>query len=283
MLVPDNALGRVHSVFEHACNIALHDGQWLSLLDNTWASAPLAVRLDVAGGLRSLFHPGEPFSIKAGVWRTSRCRGDIAGLPVCAPVPAMAALPIPLIEANLDRVDAELAAWHALHPGDRPAADLRALVGALGGAIAQRNTRALDVVAHNLVGNGRGLTPSGDDILAGCLAALWRLSSLDRSVRPLLSAFCTTLTCLLHRTTEVSRHYLGLATRNLFVQPLDELRQCCLGQPDAVQLRGACQRALRVGASSGFDGVTGLAVTYRADLARQRFARRSLYDHLCST
>ena len=267
MLVPDNAVGRVHSVFEHACNVALHDGRWLSLLDNTSANAPLAIRLNLAGGLRPLFHPGEPFSIKAGVWRTSRCRGDIAGLPVCAPVPAMAPLPIPLIQANLDRVDAELAAWQASHSGDPPAADLRALVGAMGGAIAQRNRRALGVVAHKLVGNGRGLTPSGDDILTGCLAALWRLSCLDRSVQPLLSACCATLNGLLHRTTEVSRHYLGLAIRNLFVQPLDELRQCCLSRPDETHLRGACQRALRIGSSSGFDGVTGLLVTYRAALA----------------
>ncbi len=267
MLVPDNATGRVHSVFEHACNVALHDGQWLGMLDNTWASAPLAVRLDVAGGLRQLFHPGEPFSIKAGVWRTGRCRGDIAGLPVCTPAPAMAPLPIARIETNLDRVDAQLAAWQTSHPGGRPAADLKALVGAMGGAIAQRNAGALDSVAQQLVGNGRGLTPSGDDILTGCLAALWRLSWLDRSVHPLLSTFCSTLMSLLHRTTEVSRHYLGLAIRNLFVQPLDELRQCCLGQPDERQLRGACQRALRMGSSSGFDGVTGLAVTYRAALA----------------
>jgi len=267
MLVPDDAVGRVHSVFEHACNIALHDARWLTLLDNTWACAPQAIRLDVAGDFPSLFHPGEPFAIKAGVWRTSRCRGDITGLSACMPAPRQTALPLPLIEINLDRVDAELAAWQASHLDDRPAADLMALSEAMGGAIAQRNAGTLNVIAYQLVGNGRGLTPSGDDILTGCLAALWRLSCLDRSIDSLLSSICSTLNCLLHRTTDVSRHYLGLAISNLFVQPLDELRQCCLGQRDAVQLRGACQRALRIGSSSGFDGVTGLAVTYRAALA----------------
>lgn len=267
MLVPGHALGRVHSVFEHACNIALDDGQWLSLLDNTWANAPLAVRLDVAGGFQLLFHPGEPFSIKAGVWRTGRCRGDIAGLPVGTPVPAQEALPVALIETNLDRLDAELAAWQASHPHARPAARLTALAGAMGDAIAQRDPGALDAITCQLVGNGHGLTPSGDDILTGCLAALWRLSCLDHAMHPLLSSFCATLKCQLHRTNEVSRHYLGLAIRNRFVQPLDELRQCCLGEPDAVQLRGACRQALRMGSSSGFDGVTGLAVTYRAALA----------------
>jgi hypothetical protein len=86
----------------------------------------------------------------------------------------------------------------------------------------------------------------------------------------LLSSFSCTLNCLLHRTTEVSQHYLGLAITNLFVQPLDELRQSCLGQPDAVQLHDFCQRALRIGSSSGFDGVTGLAITYRSALAPRR-------------
>lgn len=267
VLVPDSAVGRVHGVFEHACNITLHDGQWLSLLDNSCPSAPLAVRLDLAGGMRQLFQPGEPFSIKAGVWRTVGCRGDVASLPVCAPAPTQQVLPVALIAANLDRVDAELAAWQAAHAGDRPAADLTALTWALGDAVAQHDARSAAAIAPQLVGNGRGLTPSGDDILTGCLAAWWRLSGIDRSLHPLLQAFCATLTRLLHRTTDVSRHYLGLAVRNLFVQPLDELRQCCLGQPDAVQLRGACQRALRIGSSSGFDGVTGLVATYRAVLA----------------
>ena len=270
MLVPGSAVGRVHSVFDHACNITLHDGQWLSVLDNTSANAPLAIRLDVAGGLRLLFQSGEAFSIKAGVWRTSRCRGDIADLPVWAPVSDLAPLPIRLIQANLDRVDAELTAWQASHQGEQPAADLTALVGDMSNAIAQRNTRALGAVAHKLVGFGAGLTPSGDDILTGSLAALWRLSSLDRSVQPLLSTFCTQLITLLHRTTQVSRHYLELATKNLFTQPLDELRQCCLDLPDEMRLRGACQRALRVGSSSGFDGVTGLMVSYRAALGLQR-------------
>lgn len=264
--VPANALGQVHSVFEHACNIALHEGQWLSLLDNTCASAPLAVRLDVAGGLRSLFDPGEPFSIKAGVWRTARCRGDLAGLPLFAPVQALDALPIPLIATNLDQVDTELAEWQASHLGNPPAADLTALARAMGDAIAQRHAGALDAIARQLVGNGRGLTPSGDDILIGCLAAMWRLTCLVPSMRPLLASLCSALTRMLHRTTDVSRHYLEMATRNLFVQPLDELRQCCLGQPDAEQLRVACQRALRIGGSSGFDAVTGLATTYRAAL-----------------
>ena len=156
--MPDNALGRVHSVFEHACNIALHDGQWLSLLDNTWASAPLAVRLDVAGGLQRLFHPGEPFSIKAGVWRTGRCRGDIADLPVCAPVPDQAALPARLIETNLDRVDAELAAWQASHPDHRPAADLTAL--AVASATPLRSaTRAHSTPSHPSWSATEGASP----------------------------------------------------------------------------------------------------------------------------
>lgn len=266
LLVPDNAVGQVHSVFEHACNLALNDGQWLSLVDNTCASAPLAVRLDLSGGLAQLFQSGEPFSIKAGVWRTGGCRGVIAGLPVVEPAPMQEMLPVAQVQANLDLLDTELTAWQAAHPADQAASGATTLASSLGNAIVQRDATALDTVAHRLVGNGRGLTPSGDDMLVGCLAALWRLSSLDASMRPLLSSLSTKLGQLHERTTEVSRHYLGLAMRNLFAQPLDELRQCCLGQTDAEQLRGACQRALRVGASSGFDGVTGLAVTYRAAL-----------------
>jgi hypothetical protein len=226
-LVPDRALGRVHSVFDRACNVALDDGRLLGLLDRSGASAPLAIRLDVAGGLRARFVPGEPFSIKAGVWRTRGCRGEVAALPVQQPLPPGDLLAPPQIAARLDALDLALASWQA----ERGAtSDVATLATGLAQAVAQREAPALEAAAQGLIGRGVGLTPSGDDLLVGSLAALWRLARGDSTLRPLLASLRASVAVLLHRTTEVSRHYLGLALDDRFVQPLDELRHACLHQ-----------------------------------------------------
>ena len=265
--VPAQALGRVHSVFDRACNIALHDGHWLTLLGSTLPNAPAAIRVDLVGGFQNWFRPGQSFSLKAGVWRTEACYGECTQLEICAPAPVLRPLAAHLIAQNLLLLEADLAAWNGSHPEGVLTPQLAALTHSLGRAILERDTTALGALARQLLGNGRGLTPSGDDILTACLAGLWRLSVLHQDFAELLTALNTEIEPLLDRTSDLSQHYLRLAMGNLFVEPLDTLREACLSNPDADSLHAACVRALRLGSSSGAEGVAGLLATYRAGLA----------------
>jgi hypothetical protein len=103
--------------------------------------------------------------------------------------------------------------------------------------------RVLDVRPHDLVGAGPGLTPTGDDVLAGALVAAHatddpRLNHLRSATRAALRA---------RRTTAVSRGLLhhaldGWATPEV----ADFVTAVCRGEPDA-----SLQRLLAVGHSSG--------------------------------
>jgi hypothetical protein len=103
--------------------------------------------------------------------------------------------------------------------------------------------RVPDLRPHDLVGAGPGLTPTGDDVLAGALVAAHatddpRLNHLRSATRAALRA---------RRTTAVSRGLLhhaldGWATPEV----ADFVTAVCRGEPDA-----SLQRLLAVGHSSG--------------------------------
>lgn len=146
----------------------------------------------------------------AGVWRgvLPDLAGVDAGVLADAPASALAAYP-----DHVDRAVASLAAGH------------------LAGAV--------DVLA----GLGPGLTPAGDDALAGILL-VWgqrhRAAAIEAADRA--------------RTNDIARAFLAWAARGQSIEPVHRL----LGAPGAGQARRALADLRRFGHSSGADLVFGL-------------------------
>jgi hypothetical protein len=113
----------------------------------------------------------------------------------------------------------------------------------------------------NLLGYGRGLTPSGDDLLAGLLLALnrWQTALYGLDTGEFLGAINHNLSTKAYtHTTALSANIMtaaaaGQADERL-IQSLDAL---IIGNmPPA----GICNLLLRYGASSGIDTLTGFAL-----------------------
>jgi hypothetical protein len=129
--------------------------------------------------------------------------------------------------------------------------------------------RPLQTAVGDLVGRGLGLTPGGDDVIAGALCGLHAAGATG-----LVSAVAAAaLTDLTDRTTLLSADLLRLAADgDACVEVLGVLRaahhardrlrlgDCALG--------GALDRLLAVGHTSGADLATGLAVGLRVGAAR---------------
>ena len=107
-----------------------------------------------------------------------------------------------------------------------------------------------------VVGRGPGLTPAGDDVLVGMLAALRLAPStqaaahaaiLARSVEPLLAS-----------TTDLSAHLLRQAARGLFGRALHELVSALADDTAPDPLRERIARVLAIGATSGADACAGV-------------------------
>ncbi|MEQ1735088.1 MAG: DUF2877 domain-containing protein [Rhodoglobus sp.] len=120
-------------------------------------------------------------------------------------------------------------------------------------------------VVADLIGAGPGTTPTGDDMVVGCLAALAVLDRPDAA-----SALSAAVAPLLAATTTTSRHYLAAAASGRFAEHVNELVAGFATGHAADQL---VAHARRWGATSGVDLLIGLAATLRADLVARTVAR----------
>jgi Protein of unknown function (DUF2877) len=115
--------------------------------------------------------------------------------------------------------------------------------------------------AHQLVGLGPGLTPSGDDLICGVLATGHALACTHRD----LGRTCTSLAMEArrnaHRTPVVSAALMRHAAQGEVIPELSALLHA-LGTGD--DLRGSLSRLLAVGHHSGSDLARGVALSLLA-------------------
>ncbi|HEX9533065.1 MAG TPA: DUF2877 domain-containing protein [bacterium] len=112
--------------------------------------------------------------------------------------------------------------------------------------------------AHTLAGLGPGLTPSGDDLLVGCLLALAALSYVDgASVREAIASSAR------HRTTQISTAYLDAAARGEASEAWHRL-VAAMSTSDVVRVIGVARQVLAAGETSGSDMLGGFVLAARA-------------------
>jgi hypothetical protein len=112
--------------------------------------------------------------------------------------------------------------------------------------------------ARTLAGLGPGLTPSGDDILVGCLLALTALPHMDGgSVREAIAVSAR------HRTTHISTAYLDAAGRGEASEAWHRL-VAAMSTSDVVRVISAARQVLAVGETSGSDMLGGFVLASRA-------------------
>ncbi|GEM_PF-874414 len=144
-----------------------------------------------------------------------------------------------------ERLAADAAAWHGMADPVDP--ELGAVWDAVTGDVRRGDLAA---AARRLQGRGAGLTPSGDDVLAGILL----VCAMDPACRGALGRLARSA-----RTTALSRAYLRWAAEGQSIQPAHTLLDAAAdGDPNAM---GRAARSLAaVGATSGQALVAGVAL-----------------------
>jgi hypothetical protein len=119
------------------------------------------------------------------------------------------------------------------------------------------NAAALARAARDLAGFGPGLTPSGDDFLAGFVAA-WTLVGealgQDRAVRERVTD--AVVSGATRGASPLGRAWLGHARRGELLEPMTRFVAALLA-PEPRDLAPAVRDALAVGSSSGTDWTVG--------------------------
>src|SRR5438874_2925707 len=109
-------------------------------------------------------------------------------------------------------------------------------------------------MAQYLCGRGVGLTPTGDDILAGWMAVNWLLYGPSAC---LLEACQQIVTVAKQQTHLLSQCWLGYAAAGNVAMPIKALLDA-LTKEDDIQLAAAMQAVLSMGATSGHDLMQGI-------------------------
>ena len=261
---PASVDGRIGPVFRRVCNVDVDDGSLLVLTTPDLPHLPRALKLRVSVPLDQLFQPGTAFHLSGGLWRCGGVSGTCLDAVVWQPPPIGERVSDSRRRARVEAAFARLGTYLDRWPEKRLPPDVEILATRLGSALARGDVGELKQAAGALVGLGQGLTPSGDDLLVGCLAWLARRpemrgcrDGLAEARRPRLAT-----------TTTVSRHYLIEALAGRVSEPLALLADALDAPRPALPVCEAVEAALVIGASSGADGIAGLLAAARSDFNR---------------
>ncbi len=140
-------------------------------------------------------------------------------------------------------------------PLDRTAAPA---VADLAGGLRRRDAHLAAHAARTLAGLGPGLTPSGDDVLLGCLLALVVLPAegTDGIREAIVSA-------TRDRTTRISQAYLHAAAQGEAGEPWHHLI-AAMAAGSTARVTGAARRVMAFGETSGSDMLAGFLLSVNA-------------------
>ena len=227
--------------------------------------SPLSVHVDAWDAFADAgFGVGDRVSLRGGLLTVSGASGnvvvcDFADAPEWTGSSGVVPITFPAVDDALGRLA-------VLNQPSLPAARTRLAdrVDALVAALCEGSDLPVRAAVGGLLGFGPGLTPSGDDVLAGCLVALLRwnatLSVGDRLERAITERLVSP-----NATGFVGRQLLELARYGLTHEALDDVLL-------AVPLGGSAlvrpaERVLSVGATSGADSLLGIECALRVFVA----------------
>jgi hypothetical protein len=293
--VPPRSRAQVHSVFVRACNIETDSGELVTLLAAGSGNLPHGIRCaSPVVPLYARLRQGQAATLEGATLRIPDA-GFVVDLSRAAVWNGtIAAVSLGLCGAEGHGGLRELCETLREHAPDQGIAQVLFSSGSpystLECALVARMTRTLPILARAtetgdaravvsalsaLVGLGAGLTPAGDDFIAGYLAALWSRSHREPVIAALLRALSATVGQLSLHTNAISRQILLDALQGHFAERLTEVARCVCGGGD---VHGATMRALEVGHSSGADVSCGLLFGYSPTPTARRI-RASATDH----
>lgn len=272
MLPPGIRLkGQVTGCFPRAVHAELEDGRLLTLLHDRTQHSMRIVNLDddAWAVIRPILHPGSCLELSPHGLEHDDFRLDWGDSPVWQSPEIhnyLSDVPAEQLRDRLVQGQNWLVNSGAGKPPDNPfwdAAHVRfmAVVATL-----PASDVAQEEAVRTTIGLGPGLTPSGDDMLAGLLIGLYAGGDLVRATR-----LAEQIRRHSHETSQASRDGLEQASRGWMTARLTDVITALVGKPDAPELEAALAAQSIVGHYSGRDTLIGLFAGLEATLSLQSF------------
>jgi len=256
---------RVHSRFSRAVNY-LRGEELVSLVSEEAGRGPV----DIVAGEGGLEAAGDELEVGEDFLRLGRRRFPRAGVEVYDSRWSPGAVDREALEVNLAALEDYLlrnspseSLAFLLEPGRGESGDtsFRGRLEARGRAAADLFRSDADLVAgcRRFKGLGSGLTPAGDDFVAGVLAALGVLERLDGVDRTVLKG---EIAAGARGDNPLVNSFISLAAGGWFFERLKNLLDGLAGY-DPGEVRRRAGELVAFGASSGSDLAAGLLLTLK--------------------
>jgi hypothetical protein len=268
----------VHSVFHSAMNLRLTDEEsLLTLVLSSEPDLPQGIRLDTPEGFSfENFQFGEPVICREGILGfdysgvavqlsgARRWACDLSTLGVDSGKPSVSAawsLVWDALNKRQQNSHAEIVADSLLGSASVTQAAILSKAGKATRELlhaTQQFDLAGAAAAEGLFGLGSGLTPSGDDLLAGYMAGLWCTARNQPDRAQFIRELGNRIVDLSRRTNDISRTYLFHAVRGQVSSRLTALALAIGRGEEHDRLLQIAEQAMQHGNTSGMDTVTGL-------------------------
>lgn len=269
----NNFSATVQSVFESSINLRLdQDNRLLTVLVSDHYELPQGIRLDAKNVPFQSLSVGVRAVCQSGILRfdSSPLVIDLRGASIWEAQLPMLDISNPSVEQACSMVWKVLNRQQRLKGTELVADDLLSIdkgslltrklsqpVRELTVATKRFDVEASVKAARQMIGLGPGVTPTGDDVLIGFLAALWSTANDEDPKLTSIENFGRALLGIIQETNEISRTYLYHAIHKQFSSSLIKLLMA-IHKGETERIQSAAKEAMRVGHSSGMDSVTGL-------------------------
>ena len=271
----------VHSVFHSALNLRpTNEDRLLTLVISSEPDLPQGIRIDSPDGFSfEGFHIGESVTCKDGILRFEKTRltiqlndaprwdSALSKLEVDTSKPAISsALSVvwEILNQRQKHLNSDIIADKLFSSNET--AQAKPVSSKTGKAIRElfTATQNLEIdgisAAKALIGLGSGLTPSGDDLLAGFIAGLWCTTQNESGRTQFISALGKSIIAHSTRTNDISRTYLYHAAHGHVSRRLLALVKTISNGGISKRLLETAESAMQTGSTSGMDAVTGLLI-----------------------
>jgi hypothetical protein len=268
-----------HSVFQSAANFRLpKTGNLLTLVCSDQSDLPQGIRLDTPAGFSFTglevgatltCNPGflhiESIDLSIDLRQAQIWKCDLPALNVDLTNPtvesAWRSVWQVLNERQL-RAETEIIADKLFWPEEMQPPGVSRQAGmamqSLVQATHQNDQPCAAAALRALIGLGSGLTPSGDDLIAGYLTGLWCTLRKQPEHTRFIVSLGRRVIRLSNRTNEISRAYLYHAAQGQVSSRLAALAKSISDGETGENLLNIAENAMQLGHSSGMDTVTGL-------------------------
>ncbi len=277
MLTKGSERAAVHSVFRNAINLQYEDDYLITAMPESFSASCQSVILSEAdfNTLKSSITVFDGAQYTNSPMLLQKTRIIDLSIPDFEKFPAFKKLPVEVLKEAVK-------SYKEAFGSKSIASGLAPILGGSGNLYTEAADRGLQELKESLcserlegikaalfgfIGLGPGLTPSGDDFIYGCLAALyyfWAYKDKDRSILEKTAAEIAVMAN--KKTTIISYNMLRSCIAGEFNE---SVRDFCISLLNSKYSEAFMEKVLRIGSSSGADIMTGMLFTFESLLDKE--------------